>query len=86
MRRARAPSPCSYAGAIFTAVCCLLVVAPPISSGSVKPRRSISLATNTISSSDGVMSPLRPTMSTFSSIAVCRILSVGTITPRSMTS
>ena len=49
-----------YSGAIFTAVCCLLVVAPPISSGIVKPRRSISRATNTISSSDGVMRPLRP--------------------------
>ena len=35
----------------------------------VKPRRSISRATNTISSSDGVISPLRPMMSTFCSIA-----------------
>ena len=49
-----------YSGAIFTAVCCLLVVAPPISSGMVKPRRFISFATKTISSSDGVISPLRP--------------------------
>ena len=32
-----------YSGAIFTAVCCWLVVAPPISSGTVKPRRVISL-------------------------------------------
>ena len=52
-----------YSGAIFTAVCGLLVVAPPISSGRVMPRRSISRATKTISSSDGVMSPLRPIMS-----------------------
>ena len=33
------------------------VVAPPISSGTVNPRRCISLATCTISSSDGVISP-----------------------------
>ena len=52
-----------YSGAIFTAVCWRLVVAPPMSSGRLSCRRSISLATNTISSSDGVMSPLRPTMS-----------------------
>ena len=48
------------------------------------PRRSISLATYTISSSDGVIRPLRPIMSAFSSSAVCRILSHGTITPRSI--
>ena len=64
-----------YSGATFTAVCCLLVVAPPMRSGRRMCRRSISLATNTISSSDGVMRPAqarrcRP----FSSIAVCRIL------------
>ena len=75
---------CEYSGAIFTAVCCGLVVAPPISSGSVMWRRSISVATNTISSSDGVISPLRPTMSALWSTAACRILSVGTITPRSI--
>ena len=33
-RRARARSRCAYSGAIFTAVCCRDVVAPPISSGS----------------------------------------------------
>ena len=33
------------AGAIFTAVCALLVVAPPMSSGSLNPSRSISRAT-----------------------------------------
>jgi len=38
---------------IFTAVCVRLVVAPPISSGTVKPSRSISFATCTISSSEG---------------------------------
>ena len=66
---------CEYSGAIFTAVCCGLVVAPPISSGSVKWRRSISEATNTISSSEGVISPLKPTMSALWSTAACRILS-----------
>ena len=49
------------------------------------PRRFISFATCTISSSDGVMSPERPTMSTFSAIAVSRIFAAGTMTPRSMT-
>jgi len=39
------------------------VVAPPISSGAVKPWRCISLATWAISSSDGVMSPESPMMS-----------------------
>ena len=56
-----------------TAVCCFEVVAPPMSSGSSIPRRSISLATETISSSDGVMRPERPTMSQSSSIATSRI-------------
>ena len=37
-------------------------------------RRSISFATNTISSSDGVMRPLRPMRSAFSSSAVCENL------------
>ena len=58
-----------YSGAIFTAVCCWLVVAPPMRSGSRDAARSISLATNTISSSDGVMRPLRPMRSACSSIA-----------------
>ena len=48
---------CEYAGAIRTAVCCFDVVAPPISSGRSSPRRSISRATWTISSSDGVIRP-----------------------------
>ena len=69
-----------------TAVCCLEVVAPPISSGLLIPRRSISAATFTISSSDGVISPDRPMMSASSASAVSRILAAGTITPRSMTS
>ena len=49
-----------YSGAIRTAVCCFDVVAPPIRSGSSIPRRSISFATWTISSSDGVIRPERP--------------------------
>jgi hypothetical protein len=46
------------------------VVAPPISSGSVEALRSISRATCTISSSDGVIRPDRPMMSAFSALAV----------------
>ncbi len=49
------------------------------------PRRCISVATFTISVSDGVMSPDNPTMSAFSLIAVSRISSAGAITPRSIT-
>ena len=85
-RRARAPSRWPYAGAIRTAVCWREVVAPPISSGSSSPRRSISFATCTISSSDGVIRPERPTTSAPSATAVSRIVSAGTITPRSITS
>ena len=48
------------AGSILTAVWVREVVAPPISSGSSKPSRSISPATWRISSSDGVMSPDSP--------------------------
>ena len=51
-----------------------------------QPLRSISRATCAISSSDGVISPLRPMMSAFCSWRVSRIFSHGTITPRSMTS
>ena len=61
------------------------VVAPPISSGILKPCLSISLATWIISSSDGVISPDKPMMSAFSAMAVCRIFSHGVITPRSIT-
>ena len=43
-----------------TAVWARDVVAPPMSSGTRKPARSISVATVRISSSDGVMSPDRP--------------------------
>src|SRR4029450_3209015 len=46
-----------YSGAIRTAVCCREVVAPPISSGRSRPRRSISLATPSLSPSDGGLSP-----------------------------
>ena len=85
-RRARGRPARWYSGAIFTAVCCRLVVAPPMRSGTVKFCRVISCATNAISSSDGVMSPLSPMMSTFCAIAVSRIFAAGTMTPRSMIS
>ena len=52
-----------------SAVCALLVVAPPISSGVFRPSRCISPATVTISSSDGVISPDRPIMSALLSLA-----------------
>ena len=41
--------------------------------GRSMPRRSISLATCTISSSEGVMRPLKPTMSAPNSTAFCKI-------------
>src|SRR5436190_1497839 len=69
-----------YAGAIRTAVCCFEVVAPPISSGRSSPRRSISFATLTISSSDDVIRPdstttLQPSTRTVSRI-LCAVLDV----------
>ena len=70
----------------MTEVCAGLVVAPPMSSGRKSPRRCISFATPTISSSDGVISPDSPIMSQLSLSAISRIFAVGTITPRSMTS
>ena len=76
----------SNAGAIRTAVCWRDVVAPPMSSGVRIFRRRISPATNTISSSDGVIRPLSPIRSAPSSAAARRIRSQGTITPRSITS
>ena len=75
-----------YSGAMRTAVCWREVVAPPIRRGSSIPRRSISFATPTISSSDGVIRPETPTMSHASSAAVSSRVSAGTITPRSITS
>ncbi len=57
-----------------------------MSSGNDIPRRCISLATDTISSSDGVISPDSPTTSAPSASAVSRIFAAGTITPRSITS
>ena len=63
-----------YAGSSLTAVWARDVVAPPISSGSVMPSRSISCATVRISSSEGVIRPDRPMKSAFSARAVSRIL------------
>ena len=65
----------------MTAVWVRDVVAPPMSSGMVKPWRSISDATWVISSSDGVMSPDRPIRSASISIAFSRIRAAGTMTP-----
>jgi hypothetical protein len=76
----------AYSGAIRTAVCWRDVVAPPMSSGSLSPRRCISCATLTISSNDGVISPDRPTTSAPSATAVSRMTLACTITPRSITS
>ncbi len=69
-----------------TAVWARDVVAPPMSSGTWKPARSISVATVRISSRDGVMSPDRPMRSAPCSCAVSRMRGQGTMTPRSMTS
>ena len=74
-----------YMGSMRTAVWAREVVAPPISSGTVNPARSISAATVRISSSDGVMRPDRPIRSAPSARAVSRMRVQGTITPRSMT-
>lgn len=74
-----------YTGCSLTAVCILLVVAPPMSSGSFMPRSSILRATVTISSSEGVMSPLRPMRSALCSSAASKIFSQGVMTPMSMT-
>jgi len=79
-------TPLSYSGAIFTAVCILLVVAPPISSGISIPSRFISLPMYTISSNEGVINPLSPMMSTWCFFASVKIFSAGTITPKSMMS
>jgi len=73
-------------GWILTAVCIFDVVAPPISSGTLKPSRFIVFATCTISSSDGVMSPDRPMTSAPHAFASARIFSHGTMTPMSFTS
>ena len=51
---------------------------PPMRSGMSMPRRSISLATCTISVREGVMRPDRPTMSAPSATHVFRIVSAGT--------
>ena len=69
-----------------SAVCALLVVAPPMRSGIVKRWRSISLATNAISSSDGVISPESPITSALTSRALSRMFAAETMTPMSTTS
>ena len=74
-------TPFSYSGAIFTAVCILDVVAPPINKGCFIFLRFISRAICTISSKDGVINPLNPIISACSLSAASKILSAGTITP-----
>ena len=74
------------AGAIFTAVWVGEVVAPPMRRGRSRPVRSISFATWTIWSREGVISPERPSTSTFRARASSRMRSAGTMTPRSSTS
>ena len=56
-----------------------------MSSGVLTPARFSSLATLTISSSEGVIRPDRPMKSGFRRRASDTILSVGVITPRSVT-
>ena len=72
-------------GESFTAVCTRDVVAPPIKTGVVIPRRFISSATSIISSKEGVIRPLKPMMSAPSRTASSKMRSLGTITPRSIT-
>ena len=72
-----------YTGSIRNAVWVFDVVAPPIISGIDMPAFSISSATVTISSSEGVMRPESPIMSASCSTAACNIVGQGTITPRS---
>ena len=69
----------------MTAVCSVLVVAPPIKRGTVRPARRISWATWVISAREGVISPLSPMKSTPSRTAVSMIVRAGTMTPRSTT-
>ena len=61
-------------------------MAPPINKGTLKFLLSISLATPTISSNDGVINPDKPIRSQFSFSATSSIFSVGTMTPKSITS
>src|ERR1700733_10703028 len=75
-----------YCGSIFTAVCAGDVVAPPINRGCVYPSRCISLATCTISSSEGVIRPDKPIRLAPMRVAVSRIFSQETMTPKSTTS
>ena len=78
--------PAFIAGWILTAVWTRLVIALPMRSGISRPSRSISDATGTISSREGVIRPERPTMSTSRSRATCKIFVAGTMTPRSIIS
>ena len=73
-------------GAIFTAVCRSEVVAPPMMTGRRSARRSSSSQTWAISSSDGVIRPLRQMQSAPHATASSTIRCDSTITPRSFIS
>ncbi len=72
-----------YAGAIFTAVCMSDVVAPPMTTGVRMPRRSSSSHTRIISSSEGVIRPLRQMASAPHAAASSAMRPASTMTPRS---
>ena len=78
-------TPLGYSGAIFTAVWRAEVVAPPTMTGTVMPRCCSSLSVRVISSKEGVMSPLSPITAAWCSMAALTMVSLSTITPRSMT-
>ena len=61
------------------------VVAPPMRRGIFMPSASIAFAMSTISSRDGVMRPERPQMSALCSLRASMILSLGHMTPMSIT-
>ena len=66
-------------------MCILEVVAPPMRSGIFMPAFSISFATVTISSKDGVIKPERPKMSASLSLTAFKMSSHGHMAPISTT-
>ena len=70
-------------GAIFTAVWRSEVVAPPMMKGMCSERRSASSTTWIISSSDGVIRPLRQIASVPHAAASSTMRCASTMTPRS---
>ena len=76
----------SYSGAILTAVCMGLVVAPPTITGMEILSWRRHRHTSIICASDGVMSPLRHTKSALWLRTASTIVAASTITPKSMIS